>query len=137
MTFGQKVKEIRKKKNLSQQQLGQIMGIKQQTVAQYEKAIDQPKLSTVRKIAEALDVTISELVVDWSSFSPGELYEDMADNKFDYEDINPRQSVNDSRIINHFHSLNYAGQDKALEQVEMLTKIPEYQAETPDKPEEE
>ena len=73
MTFGQKVKEIRKKKNLSQQQLGQIMGIKQQTVAQYEKAIDQPKLSTVRKIAEALDVTISELVVDWSSFSPGEL----------------------------------------------------------------
>ena len=61
----------------------------------------------------------------------------MADNKFDYEDINPRQSVNDSRIINHFHSLNYAGQDKALEQVEMLTKIPEYQAETPDKPEEE
>ena len=37
MTFGEKMKKVRKEKGLSQQELGKILGVKQQTVAQYEK----------------------------------------------------------------------------------------------------
>lgn len=128
MTFGEKVKKVRKEQGLSQRQLGERMGgITQQTVAQYEKAIEQPKLSTVRKLAEALDVTISELVVDWSNFSPDEVLNDMDTYRNDYENFNPRQVTNDNRLINNFHSLNYAGQEKAIEQVLLLTQIPRYQ----------
>lgn len=43
--------------NLSQRELGQRMGgIKQQTIAQYEKKEKAPKLETVLKIADALGI---------------------------------------------------------------------------------
>ena len=51
--------------------------------------------------------------------------------------VNSLGETKSDKINKLFNSLNEKGQDKALEQVEMLTKIPEYQAETPDKPEEE
>lgn len=79
MTFGDKVKKIRKKKGLSQLELGVKMHVSQQAIAKFEKATEQPKLATVRKIADALDVTISELVDDWSSFTPEEIAEDISD----------------------------------------------------------
>ena len=36
---------------------------------------------------------------------------------------------NDTKMLNFFHSLNVPGQNKAIEQVELLTKIPEYRKE--------
>ncbi len=126
MTFGEKVKAAREKMGLSQSALAKRMHISQQAVAKYEKIVEQPKLSTVRKIANALGVTISELVTDWSSFSPGELFEDLSENEVDYAAIDPRQAVNDNRIVNHFHNLNPAGQEKAIAYTADLTKIPEY-----------
>ena len=114
MTFGEKVKAARENKGLSQSALAKKMHVSQQAVAKYEKIIEQPKLATVRKIADALDVTISELVTNWSDFSAEEIFEDVAENMKDYENVNPRQEVNDDRIITYFHSLNYAGQEKAI-----------------------
>lgn len=61
MTFGEIVKKIREGKGLSQRALGEKMNVTQQTIAQYEKLTDLPKLATVRKIADALEVDISEL----------------------------------------------------------------------------
>ena len=106
------------------------MHVSQQAVAKYEKIIEQPKLATVRKIADALDVTISELVTNWGDFSSEEIFEDVAENMKDYENVNPRQEVNDDRIITHFHSLNYAGQEKAIAYAADLTKVPEYRKNT-------
>lgn len=61
MTFGETVKKIREEKGLSQRQLGLEMGVKQQTIAQYEKAINTPKAETVRRLASALKVPVREL----------------------------------------------------------------------------
>ena len=126
MTFGEKVKAARENKGLSQSALAKKMHVSQQAVAKYEKIIEQPKLATVRKIADALDVTISELVTNWGDFSSEEIFEDVAENMKDYENVNPRQEVNDDRIITRFHSLNYAGQEKAIAYAADLTKVPEY-----------
>ena len=68
MTFGERIKSIRKKKNITQAELGRRMGISQQTIAQYEKAVEQPKYETVVKLARALDVSLAELTSD-TSFS--------------------------------------------------------------------
>ena len=38
----------------------------------------------------------------------------------------------DNILLSAYHKLNYTGQEKAIEQVEMLTKIPEYQADRDD-----
>lgn len=133
MTFGEKVKEIRIRQGISQLQLGQKMNISQQAVAKYERLVDQPKLITVRKLADALEVSINELTLNWSDYSPDELFVDMECNESDYKNIDPRDVANENRILSHFHHLNYAGQEKAIEQVSLLTKIPEYQKDSSDR----
>lgn len=60
--IGQNIKKIRKKQGLTQKELGERLGITQQTVAQYERATEQPKISTVRKIADGLGVPVKELI---------------------------------------------------------------------------
>lgn len=77
MTFGEKVKAAREKMGLSQSALAKRMHVSQQAVAKYEKIVEQPKLSTVRKIAEALEISISELVNDWGQYTPEEISADI------------------------------------------------------------
>lgn len=128
MTFGEKVKEIRIKQGFSQLQLGEKMNISQQAIAKYEHLIDQPKLSTVRKLATALGVSIDDLTLSWSSYSPSEIWDDMENNKNEYITIDTRDENNEDKLMEYFNYLNYAGQEKAIEQVKLLTEIPSYQA---------
>ncbi len=141
MTFGEKVKELRVKNGLSQRELGERMGgITQQTVAQYEKAIEQPKMSTVRKIAEALGVYMSDLIADWGQYSPSEYAQDIETGTIDNlknmasgavaAGKEVMKDINEVLVLSEFRQLNDNGQKKAIEQVELLTKIPEYRKDT-------
>ena len=128
MTSGEKVKAAREKMGLSQSALAKRMHVSQQAVAKYEKIVEQPKLSTVRKIAEALEIPISVLVEDWSKIPPNEIREEMGKH-FSKKYSNLQLFAEDtpkSKILSHFDKLNKSGQDKAIEQVALLTKIPEY-----------
>lgn len=65
--FGEKLKELREERNLSQKELGEKMGgITQQTIAQYEKKETVPKLDTVSKIADALEINPNIFYSDFS-----------------------------------------------------------------------
>ena len=76
MTFGEKIKFIREKNGLTQLDLAKRMNVSQQAVAKYEKIVEQPKLATIRRLANALDVKLYELVIDWTQFSSEELKDD-------------------------------------------------------------
>ena len=62
MTVGEKVKLIRQQKKISQQKLGNMLGVSQAMIAQYENGKRNPKLETIRKIANALEVPFDEIV---------------------------------------------------------------------------
>ncbi len=47
-----KIKEFRKKKNLSQSDMSKILGIKQNTFSQWENDIRMPKVEQAIKISE-------------------------------------------------------------------------------------
>ena len=61
MTVGEKIKLVRQQKKLSQQKLGDILGVSQAMIAQYEKGTRNPKIETLQKIAIALEVPITSL----------------------------------------------------------------------------
>lgn len=125
MFFGEKVKALRKEKGLSQRQLGEKMGVKQQTVAQYEKAIEQPKLSTVRKIAEALGIPLSELTERSICVTDGEVFE--GDSKSSSHFVYIEQvKKNHDRLLESFMELSLEGQQKVIKYSEDLEKISEY-----------
>ena len=53
--------EIRKRKGMTQAQLADLAGITRVSVARYETTDREPNLTTARRIARALGVSLSEL----------------------------------------------------------------------------
>lgn len=127
MNFGERIKKIRLEQGLSQSELGKRMDITQQAVAKYERLTEQPKLETVRRLAEALNVPMGDLVANWSDYNTSEIITDLEENDRAVH-LNRQARL----IARYYEELNALGQSKAIEQVEMLTKIPEYQKEKED-----
>ena len=62
MTTGQRIKAARKKAGLTQKELGERMGQSFQSIAQWENDLRNPKLETLQRIANALGISIYELI---------------------------------------------------------------------------
>lgn len=75
--FGDILRELRKQKHLSQEELGKKIGTTKQTISRYESG-RTPDIETIMQLAEALEVPFSTLVqgYDWSS---AVLWEDATD----------------------------------------------------------
>jgi len=60
--FGQRLKAIRTSKSLTQQELGELVGVSQRVVAYYEADDAQPPGALLVELATALDVSADELL---------------------------------------------------------------------------
>lgn len=114
MNFGERIRKYRLMRGLSQKELAKRMNISQQAIAKFEKTNIQPKLSTARNFAEALGVTVGDLVTDWTYFSHKEIVMDWAE-------------PSKNELLKHYQKLNTQGKRKVVDYAEDLTKIPEYQ----------
>ena len=57
------IKQIRKSKNLSQQELADKLGIDRSTISKYESEEQVPDVSILCDIADELDVSLDNLVI--------------------------------------------------------------------------
>ena len=66
--IGERVRKYRRKKGLSQEQLGAMVGFSQSKISKIERGErgDWDSLSDLRLIAKALEVPIEELITDRS-----------------------------------------------------------------------
>ncbi len=60
--FGNNLIKLRKRKNITQMELAEILGVSYSTIAMYETNKRQPRMDVVVKIANYFDVPISELI---------------------------------------------------------------------------
>lgn len=132
MSFSDRLREARKKAGLTQMQIAEKLGITAQSYSQYETGKRRPKSDTISKIADALNVGYSytkdgePYFYSFVDTVPDPEYSDNEKfNRAQYEDAESIQ-----RIITPYNNLNSIGQNKAIEQVELLTKIPEYRKDT-------
>lgn len=61
MTIGEKIREARLAAGLTQKQLGDMVGIADSAIRKYESGKIRPKISTVRKIADAIGCNVTDL----------------------------------------------------------------------------
>jgi transcriptional regulator with XRE-family HTH domain len=61
-TFAENLKKWRASKNISQEELSGKIGIHPVQLSRYERGQTTPSIDVVQKIAEALDISIDELV---------------------------------------------------------------------------
>ena len=62
--FPEKLRTVRKEKELNQTELAQAVGLTQRSLTNYECGRAIPRPATIRKLAEALDVTVEYLTND-------------------------------------------------------------------------
>lgn len=109
MGIGQNIKEIRKSKGMTQKQLGNLLGVSQAAIGQFENDKANLTMETINKIAAALNV------------DPFSLYSfEMASDAIEV-------SQNEKTLLNCYRRLNSDGQKMAIELMNLLTKIQEDQ----------
>lgn len=64
MTFGEKIKSLRQKKNLSQSDLGKLVEVHYSHIGRYEQNLSLPSVETLKKLAQTLGVSIDYLVFE-------------------------------------------------------------------------
>ncbi len=62
MVAGQRLREARKKVNLTQEQLANIIGVKAAEISQYESNKRTPRWPTFNKLLDALNITADEVL---------------------------------------------------------------------------
>lgn len=60
--IGKFIAELRKSKNMTQEQLGEKLGVSFKTISKWENGRGMPELSTLRPLSEELEVSINEIL---------------------------------------------------------------------------
>ena len=75
MEIGQKIKKARLEKGMTQQELGDMVGVQKSAIAKYENGrVVNIKRSTLQKITKALDIRPSELLFNESPKEAADLH---------------------------------------------------------------
>ena len=61
-SFGNFISALRERRGLSQYQLGALVGVSDKAVSKWENGVSKPRIGTIRKLSEVLDVSIGELL---------------------------------------------------------------------------
>ena len=62
MTLGQRIQELRKQQNLSQEELGTRLGVSRQAVSRWENGETVPNTETLKLLSKEFDVSINTLL---------------------------------------------------------------------------
>ena len=134
MTVGERIKEQRRGYGLTQKQLAEKMGVAEITIRQYETGKRIPSLDMLQKIADALKISIRDVipptvVTKDDTFLTYEAIENSIRERhpelYDYENEPAYKAL--VRVDDAFTKLNDEGIEEAVKRVEELTEIPKYQ----------
>lgn len=64
MSIGEKIKELRLEKGLSQLKLGKAIGVSQKAIDYWERNVNEPKASYIISLVKIFDVSFDEFFID-------------------------------------------------------------------------
>ena len=99
--LGKKIKLYRKYKSLTQKQLADKIGVSELTIRRYESNQKEPKHNTLIKIAEALDISIKELIDydDIKTNNLAKLQRYYEQKKWEYENIDCERNIGNQGVL--------------------------------------
>ena len=104
--LGNRIRITRKRQKITLEEIGQKMGMSGSLVGRYERGEENPKTSTIKRFAEALNVSARWLETGF------------------YEDASI--SNEEQQLLRYFRIMNQQGQHVALERMEELSQHPKY-----------
>ena len=64
MKIGEKIKELRLEHNLSQMQLGKLIGVSQKAIDYWERSVNEPKASYIIALVKTFNISYDEFFND-------------------------------------------------------------------------
>lgn len=162
-TYGSRIKAARESANLTQEGLGQKLGVTGVTIMRYEKNQREPRQDQFKRLAAALNVDVNWLMNGYTLEQRDQRWKDFVAQRFreariaqgiyDKEkileaiEIMAPTDIDSSNLFKNepgykalvqideaLAKLNCEGQQEAVKRVEELTEIPRYQATAPQPP---
>lgn len=128
MKTGTLIKELRKSKGMTQEELGELLGVKKAAVQKYEKGeIVNLKLATIKKLCEIFQIPPGKLI-----FPDAEKFDQQHDSvKLQYEvkvieEIEALYGLEAINMIAPFTRLNDVGKARAIDIVEDMALLEKY-----------
>lgn len=108
MTVGERIRYARKNAHLTQEELAIKLGVTQAVIGQYERGIRKPKMDALQRIAEAMGISIYDLVPEYSGALLVGLPKDESEKK---------------KIMEDFEKLSPSAQEKILDLIKFMAQI--------------
>ena len=61
---GEKIKTYRERKNMTQSEIAEILGVKPTTISKYEAGTLEPNIESLKKLSEIFEISVDELIKD-------------------------------------------------------------------------
>ena len=117
--IGDEIKKFRKLKNLTQQELGDLIGLSGVTIMRYEKDQREPSKDVIQKIANALETTPIKLMGWDEKYNPnGKLSSEV---KL-IEQIKDLYGKDSAELLHFYSLLDDQGKEKAYSYIEYLVE---------------
>ena len=100
MTFGEKLKEARKKSGLSQEQLAEKLSVSRSAVAKWETDKGMPDVNNLRTMAQLLDTSVDYLLDEDEKISFNEVKEPI--NLDEYEKTGKCRDKKDAVVLSKY-----------------------------------
>lgn len=122
MSIGSRLKEARKQKNFTQEELAAKIGVTKGAIANYENQVSTPKIEILFKLIQELGVDANYIYQDYIKFKD-------SDDSKDIKDIDGSanlMSVQEALHLKKYRQLNIVGRKKSDEHLDDLLRISDY-----------
>ena len=119
---GDMIRKCRTEKGLTQKKLGELCGIADSNIRKYESGNQNPKIETLQKIADALDIPVNRLLAG-KIISRDELKEKLSE--YGLTHLVP-DTEEERTVLENCKKLNETGKKEAAKRVEELTRTLKY-----------
>ena len=119
---GDMIRKYRTAKGLTQKKLGELCGIADSNIRKYESGNQNPKIETLQKIADALDIPVNRLLAG-KIISRDELKEKLSE--YGLTHLVP-DTEEERTVLENCKKLNETGKKEAAKRVEELTHLEKY-----------
>lgn len=127
MGIGANIQLARKRAGLTQNELGEKMGVSGSMIGQWENDLRSPKAETLLKIADALDISILDIFPSRNDIISKLVYQEgFEESQDELRECGYSFSDEEMKLIESFSELNLSGQKVAIERVKELTEISKY-----------
>lgn len=122
--YSERIKNLRKSRHLTQEELAKKLDVTKQTISQYERGVRRPDVPTIDALCDFFNVS-SDYLLGRDDVTVRLVGQDALE-VLDYFDMNDMQMEQLRRLAEYFSRLNGIGKTEALTRLQEMTSLEKY-----------